>query len=78
MCPENVNREEIRKYAESEARWHNDAVLREYDRALYRDRPLVIGVSGIFGRVGISIGGITPILFGLGPLIATITKHPKR
>ena len=57
VCPGNVNREEIRKNAGSEARRHNDAGLREYDRALYRDRPVVIGVIGIFGRSGISIGG---------------------
>ena len=68
MCPENVNREEIRKYAESEARWHNDAVLREYDRALYRDRPLVIGVIGIFGRSGISIGGDNADFIRIRPL----------
>ena len=35
VCPEKVNREEIRKYAESEARWSNNAILREYGRSLY-------------------------------------------
>ena len=78
VCPEKVNREAIRKYAESDARWNNNDVLREYDRALYRDWPLVIGFTGIFGRAGISIAEITPILFGFNPFIATIKKLPQR
>ena len=35
VFPEKVNREAIRKYAESVARWNNNSILREYGRSLF-------------------------------------------
>ena len=77
VCPEKVNREAIRKYAEGEARWSNNSILREYDWAL------LVGLVFFQGsRLGISVcggGSIAPIFSESKiPIITTITKPHQR